>query len=162
MLFLLTICISDCLCLAHIVEIRISSLSVLFWDRSSSSYFSRKLVEFWAHANSLDHLDWSHSVLVVFNFLYSEKKKSLPPIKAVVRTSDCLSLAHTVEIRMNSLSVFFRDGNSSSYFSRKLFEFWAYANSLDHLDCSHGALAVFSNNFLFQKQMPPLSRAVLI
>ena len=27
-------------------------------------------------------------------------------------------------------------------FSRKLFEFWAYSNFLDHLDCSHGALAV--------------------
>ena len=38
---------------------------------------------------------------------------------------------------------FIRDGSSSSYFSRKLFEFGAYANSLDHLDCSHGALAVF-------------------
>ena len=49
---------------------------------------------------------------------------------------------------MNSLSVLFRDGSSSSYFSRKLFEFWAYVNSLDHLDCSHGALAVFYNNFL--------------
>ena len=46
---------------------------------------------------------------------------------------------------MNLLSVLVRDGSSSSYFSRKLFEFGAYANSLDHLDCSHGVLAVFYN-----------------
>ena len=46
---------------------------------------------------------------------------------------------------MNSLSVLFRDESSSSYFSRKLFEFGAYANSLDHLDCSRGTLAVFYN-----------------
>ena len=40
----------------------------------------------------------------------------------------------------------FLDESSSSYFSRKLFEFGAYANSLDHLDCS---LAVFYNeNFI--------------
>ena len=49
---------------------------------------------------------------------------------------------------MNSLSVLFRDGNSSSYFSR-MFEFGAYANSVDRLDCSHGVLAVFyKNNFI--------------
>ena len=46
---------------------------------------------------------------------------------------------------MNSLSVLFRDGNSFSYFSRKLFEIGAYANSLDCLDCSHGILGVFYN-----------------
>ena len=46
---------------------------------------------------------------------------------------------------MNSLSVLFRDGSSSSYFSRKLFEFAAYVNSPDNLDCSHGVLAVFYN-----------------
>jgi len=57
--------------------------------------------------------------------------------------SGCLSLAHIVEIRMNSLSVLFRDGSSSSDFSRKLFEFLASANFHDHLDCSHGALALF-------------------
>ena len=78
-------------------------------------------------------------------------------MKAVVRTCACaislhhlnldfslLCLAHiATRIRMNSLSVLFRDGSSSSYCSRKLFEFGAYANSLDHLDCSHCALAVF-------------------
>jgi len=47
----------------------------------------------------------------------------------------------------NEFSVrLFRDGSSSSYFSRKLLEFGAYANSLDHLDCR---LAVFYNrNFI--------------
>ena len=52
---------------------------------------------------------------------------------------------------MNSLSVLFRDGSSSSYFLRKLFEFRAYPNSLDHSDCSHGVLAVFYKKKLFQK-----------
>ena len=47
-------------------------------------------------------------------------------------------------IRMNLLSVSFWD-RSSPFFMRKLFEFWAYANYLDHLDCSHGVLAVFYN-----------------
>jgi len=50
---------------------------------------------------------------------------------------------------MNSLSVSFRDRSSSSDFSRKLFEFGAHAKFLDHLDCSHGVLAVFYNkNFV--------------
>ena len=52
---------------------------------------------------------------------------------------------------MNSLPIIFRDASSPSYFSRKLFEFGAYANSLDHLDCSHCALAVFIIIFLFQE-----------
>ena len=38
-LFLLIIWISDCLCLAHIAEIRMILLSVLFQDGSLSSYF---------------------------------------------------------------------------------------------------------------------------
>ena len=65
-LFLLIISISDCLCLAHIVEIRMNLVEVLFRDRSAPSYFSRKLFEFGAYANSLDHLDRSHGVLAVF------------------------------------------------------------------------------------------------
>ena len=37
---------------------------------------------------------------------------------------------------MNWLSVLFQDGSSSSYFTRELFKFGPYANSLDHLNCS--------------------------
>ena len=48
---------------------------------------------------------------------------------------------------MNKLQVLFRDRSSPSYSSRKLFEFRAYADSLDHLDCSHGVLALLCNNF---------------
>jgi len=44
-LFLLTIWISGCLCLATIVEIRINSLSVSFRDGSSSSYFLQEAVK---------------------------------------------------------------------------------------------------------------------
>ena len=63
---------------------------------------------------------------------------------------------------MNSLSVLFRDGSSSSYFSRK-FEFGACANSLDHLDCSHGVLAVFYNTiFISESKFPsPPMKAVV-
>jgi len=73
-------------------------------------------------------------------------------MKPVIRSCVCvISLDHLVEIRMNSRSVLFQDGSSSSYFLRKLFECAAYANSLDHLDCSLGALAVFIIIFLFQE-----------
>ena len=97
--------------------------------------------------------DCSYGALAVF---YFRKQIALPinkgscwnlPLQVLIsltiRISDCLSLAHIVEIRMNSLSVLFRDGSLSSNFSRKLFEFWVYAIILDHLDCTHGALAVF-------------------
>ena len=155
-LFLLKIWISDCLCLAHIVEIRMNSLSVWFWDGSSSSYFLRKLIEFGASANSLDQLDCSHDVLAVFynNIFISESNIFSPSMKAVIRTCACaisldhlglrlLCLAHIVEFRMNSLSVLFRDRSLSSNFSRKLIEFGDNANSLDHMNCIHGVLAVF-------------------
>ena len=131
----LTIWISYCLSFAHIVEIRMNSLSVLFRDGSSFSIFSIKLFEFWAYANILDHLDCSHGALTVF---YLRKQICLPinegscwnlPLQVLISLtiwiSDCLSLAHIVEIRINSLSVWFRDGSSSSYFSKKLFEFGA-------------------------------------
>ena len=89
-------------------------------------------------------------------------------MKAVVRTCACaISLDHLdflivnvwhtelLEIRMNSLLVLFRDGSSSSYFLSKQFEFGAYANSLDHLDCSHGVLAVFFNIFFQEANISP-------
>ena len=68
-------------------------------------------------------------------------------MKLVVRTCACaISLTIWIHIAMfGSLSLFFRDRSSSSYFSRKLFKFGAYANSLDHSDCSHGELALFYN-----------------
>ena len=67
-LFLLSIWISDSLCLAHVVKIRMNSPSVSFEDRSLSSYFSRKLFKFWGFANSLDHLDSSLSVIMIIFF----------------------------------------------------------------------------------------------
>ena len=73
LLFHLAISISDCLCLAHILEIRMNSLSVSFQDGSSCSYFSRKLFEFWAYANSLDHLDFSLAVFYNKNFISGSK-----------------------------------------------------------------------------------------
>ena len=44
-----------------------------------------------------------------------------------------------------------------------MFEFGAYANSLDHLDCRHGVLAVFYNkNFISgSKFLSPSMKAVV-
>ena len=115
-LFLMTIWISDCICLARIVNIRINSLSVSFWDGSSSLYFLRKLFKFIAYANSLDHLNCIYSELAV---LYNTINISGTKFRSHQRTqllelarvlfllttwiSDCLFLAHIVKIRMNSL-----------------------------------------------------------
>ena len=81
-LFLLTILISDCLCFAHIVKIRMKFLSVSFRDGSSSSYFSRKVLEFWAYGNSLHHLDCS--LAVFYNNSFSGSKFFLPSMRVVL------------------------------------------------------------------------------
>ena len=73
--------------------------------------------------NSLDHLDCSHGALAVFLFQeanftphHCRHLFELALVLLLLTTwiSDCVSLAHIVEIRMNSLSVLFRDGISSS------------------------------------------------
>ena len=123
--------------------------------------------------NSLDYLDCSLAVFYNKIFISGSKFFS-QSMKAVVETCSCavslghldfrlLCLAHIVEIRMNLLSVLFRDGSSSSHFLRKLFKFGAYANSLDHLDCSHGALGVFYNkNFISgSKRLSPSMNTVV-
>ena len=94
-LFFLTIWISDCFCLAHIVEIRIHSLSVLIQDRISSSYFSRKLFKFWAYTNSLDHLDCSLAVFYKKN--YCRKQIPLP---IVVGTCSCAIYLEHLNFRL--------------------------------------------------------------
>ena len=106
-LFLLTIWISYCLCLAHIATRNLDEFTVSFiWDRSSSSYFTRKLFEFGAHANSLDHLDCSHGVLAVFDniFFISGSKFLSTSMKAVVRTCACaISLDKIVYVLLTFL-----------------------------------------------------------
>ena len=108
---ILTICISDCLSLAHIVKIRMNELSVLF-----IFLFFEEAVEIWPYANSLDHLDCSLGALAVYynkNFISGSKFLS-PSLNlrlcylSTIWISDCLHLAHIVEIRMNSLSVYFK------------------------------------------------------
>ena len=250
-----------------------NSLSVLFRDRCSPSYFSRTLFKFGASANSLDHLDCSHGILAVFwNKMYSSESKFLsPPMKTVVRTCacaivflpfgfqivyvwclshiatrnqdikkftvcfffkmevhlpifwescsnlelllilwiiwiavtlywqyfiikilfqkanfsphlwrqllelalvlffltiwilDCLCLAHIATRNQDALPVLFRDGSSSSFFSRKLFEFGASAISLDNLDFSQGVLAVFYNTIFISGStfLSPSMKAVV-
>ena len=50
-------------------------------------------------------------------------------ILSTIWISDCISLAHICSRSQDdSLSVFFRDRSLASYFSRKLFQFWSYAN----------------------------------
>ena len=109
-LIMLTICISDCLFLAHIVKIRMNELSVLF-----IFLFFKEAVQIWPYANSLDHLDCNLGALAVY---YNKKiisgSKFLSPslnlrlcYLSTIWISDCLHLAHIVEIRMNSLSVYF-------------------------------------------------------
>ena len=104
-----------------LLTVWINSLSVLVRDRSSPSYFSRKLLEFGAYANYLDHLDCSHGVLGVFynKIFISESKFLSPSMKTIIRTYACafshdhldfslLCVAHiATRIRMNSLSVLF-------------------------------------------------------
>ena len=79
-----------------------NSLSVLFRDGSSSSYFSRKLLEFGAYANFLDHLDRSYAVLAVFydNFFVSGSKFLSTSMKAVVRTCACAISPDHLDFRL--------------------------------------------------------------
>ena len=105
-------------------------------------------------------MDCSLAVFYI-NILFQEANVC-SSIKAVVGTCSCaislgyldfrwLCLAHIATQNQDELLVsVIRNENSSSYFSRKLFEFGAYVNCLYHFDCSHGALAVICNNFLFQ------------
>ena len=66
-------------------------------------------------------------------------------------------------IWINSLSVLVPNRSAHSYFLRKLFEFGAYANYLDDLDCSHGVLAVFNNKKIISgsKFLSPSLNAVV-
>ena len=91
-------------------------------------------------------------------------------MKAVVRTcAYAISRDHGIQIvnvwltwllaiRMISLSVLFRAGSSSSYL--KLFEFRAYANSLNNLDCS--LAVIYSKKFILgSKILSPATQAVV-
>ena len=78
---------------------------------------------------------------------------------AVVRTCACAFSFDHLDFRLSMLGshtrnqdeihFLFQDRNSPSYFSRELFKFGAYANSLEVLDCSHCVL--YNEVFLFQK-----------
>ena len=116
------------------------------------------MFEFGAYANYLDNLDCSHSLLAVFynKFFISGSKILSLSLKAVVRTCAC-AISHdhldfwlymfgsrcqnqdkfTVSLILRRKFIFI--------FSRKLFKFIAYANSLDHLNCIYSELAVLYN-----------------
>ena len=98
--------------------------------------FSRKLFEFGAYANSLDHSDCSHGVLAVFyeKKIISESKFLSPPIQQLselafvlflltIRISDCLCLAHIASRNQDEFTV--------SFISRRKFIFLFFDSNLE-------------------------------
>ena len=139
-----------------------NSLLVLFRSGRWSSYFSRKLFHF--DRMQILLIIWI-AVMVywqyfIMNFLFQEANFSSNHWRQslTIVTCACAIYLHHFDFRLfifgshsrnqDEFTVsFISSGSSSSYFSRKLFHFWPYANSLDHLDCSLGALSVFCNIF---------------
>ena len=81
----------------------------------------------------------------------------------IILISDCLCLAHIPRRNQDEFTVsFISRQNLSSFFFRMLFEFRAHVNSLDHLDCSHGVLAVFHKINLFQEANFSLSMKAVV
>ena len=106
-------------------------------DEFTSKFFSRRKFIFLVYEKavwilSLCEFSWSFGLQpwCTGSILFKEANFSphqwrqllelaLVLISLTIWISDCLSLAHIVKIRMNSLSVWFRDGGSSSYFFKK-------------------------------------------
>ena len=113
--------------------------------------------------NFLDNLEFSHCVLALFynNFLVqqiflSHQRSQLLELALVllfltIWISDCLCLYHTIEIRMNSLSVFFSRRKFIVLFFKEAVRIWNLSNFLNSLSCSYCVLAVFCNIFFFQE-----------
>ena len=81
-------------------------------------------------------------------------------IKAVFGMCPCANS----EDHLDQFAVSFSSRQKFTFlFSRKLFKFGAYANSLDHLDCSHGVLAVFYEKKIISESKflsPPIQAVV--
>ena len=95
--------------------------------------FFEEPVWIWGHVNSLFIIWIAVWQIFIIKVLISGSKFLSPSMKGIVGTWSCaislnhldfrlLCVAHIVKIRMNLLSVSFRDG-SSSYLRRKLLEF---------------------------------------
>ena len=123
----------------------------IFQGRCSNFELMRILLILWIAVM----VQWQYFIIYFFiqgtKFLY-------PSMKAVVGTCPCPHSLDHLDFRLficgshnqnqDEFTVrFISRWKFIFLFLRKLFKFWAYANSLDHLDCSHGALAVF----LFQE-----------
>ena len=101
------------------------------------------------------HVHMLRELIVLIGTLLSNQKDVSPfpilkkkcsvefqTIKAVFGTCPCANSQD--HLPMDQFTVSFSSRQKFTFlFSRKLFEFGAYANSLDHSDCSHGVLAVF-------------------
>ena len=87
-------------------------------------------------------------------------------MKAAARTCACaISLDH-LDFRLFMFGSFSRSQDEyrrKFIVLKKLFEFGAYANALDCLDCSRGALAVFNFNIFISgsKCLSPLMNAAV-
>jgi len=135
----LTIWNSYCLSLAHIVEIRMNSLAVLFWAGSSSSYVSRKLLTI--RIAALVH-QWQHFILGS-NFLSHQWRKLLEL---------ALTSANFLDHLNYRLFVFGSHSRTINFAARRRFIFlffekavrnWSLCKFSYHFVCSHGAPAVF-------------------
>ena len=98
-LFLLTIRISDCLCLAHITSRNQDEFTVSFILRRKFIFlFFEEAVRIWSFCEFCWYrLDCSYGVLAVFynNIFISGSKLLSPLMKAVIRTCACaISLDH--------------------------------------------------------------------
>ena len=117
-----------------LLTIWINSLSVLVRDRSSPSYFSRKLFEFGVSVNSLDHLDCSHGILAVFynKKIVSESKFLSPPMKTVVRTCACAIFLDHLDFRlfMCGSQSYSKSGCTASFILRRKFVFLFFEEAI--------------------------------
>ena len=142
-LFLLNIWISNQLCFAQIVEIRINWLSVLFPWEKFTFFFFEEVVR--AYANFLNHLDCSHGVRQYFMIKFSCKKQNfLQKWRQWLELTLELFLDYLdFRIFMFGLNSWNQDEFTASFilrpkfiflffFSRKLLKFWAYLDSLNH------------------------------
>ena len=163
----LSICISDHLSLAHIVEIRMNSLSVLFWDRSSSFYVSKSCLNF--ELMQILLIIWI-AVIVHRQYLLNGAIFSPHPLRQFVVTCPCANVFDHLNFRLFIFGShsWMQDEFTVSFTSRRKFILlffkkcvWilsSYANFLDYLDCSHGAPAIFIEGSKF---LSPSIKAVV-
>ena len=82
----------------------------------------------------------------------------------IIWISDCLCLAHIATRNQDEFTVSFSSRRKFIFlFFEEVVLIWSLCNSLDHLECSHGVLAVFYNNIFISgsKLLSPSMKAVI-